>query len=114
MSGKVFLASLGAISLLAAAMPAAAGQKAKPSTDTYDVLYAQYLQEARKPAPAVDTQWAWMNGLALDHRARQANDLLTVQVVESISASGTADSSLSKASSTSHSIPGLFGLEKNL
>ena len=111
---RMLRAACAAIWLLTAVKPVAAGQKQKPSADNYEALYAQYLQEARKPAPAADTQWAWMNGLALDYRARQANDLITVQVVESISASGTADSSLNKASSASHSIPGLFGLEKKL
>ena len=118
MRASVIRAAVAAIGLLAAVSPVSAGQKQqkqqKPSTDTYEVLYAQYLQEARKPVPAADSQWTWMNGLALDHRARQANDLITVQVVESISASGTADASLSKASGASIATPSLFGVEKKL
>ena len=58
--------------------------------------------------------WNWMNSLALDTRARQVNDLLTIQVIENISASGTADSALAKDSGGSASLGGLFGLEKKL
>jgi flagellar L-ring protein precursor FlgH len=42
------------------------------------------------------------------------NDLLTIRVVESVSASGTADSNLSKDSQTHLGLPNIFGLEKKL
>jgi flagellar L-ring protein precursor FlgH len=85
----------------------------KPSaSDDYDAVYARYLQQARNPAGTPDP-WTWMNGLAFDVRARRVNDLITVRVEESISASGTADASTSKTTNTSNSIGGLFGLTKD-
>ena len=51
----------------------------------------------------------WMNGLSSDFRARRLNDLVTIKVVESITASGTADSSLDKRSNGSASVTELFG-----
>ena len=99
------------------AMPASldATDKTKAGADVYDALFAQYLKEARS-APAADGReaWTWLNGLALDRRARRVNDLLTIRVIESITASGTADSALSKNSSASNSLLGLFGLETKL
>jgi flagellar L-ring protein precursor FlgH len=83
--------------------------------DGYDQLFSKYLQEARELAarkPA--SEWEWMNGLSLDTRARQVNDLITIHVVESVTASGSADSALSKSSDGSASLSSLFGLEKKM
>jgi flagellar L-ring protein precursor FlgH len=52
-----------------------------------------------------------MTGLNLDRRARRVNDLVTIRIVESISASGTADANLGKDSSAHLGVPNLFGLE---
>jgi flagellar L-ring protein FlgH len=52
-----------------------------------------------------------MAGLLGDLRARNVNDLVTVQVVETITAQGSADSSLDKNSKGSGSVTNLFGLE---
>ena len=89
--------------------------KAKTATpsDNYDEVYARYLSQAKTPAPVPD-QFGWMNGLGSDSRARRLNDLITVRVEESITASGTADASTSKATNTSNSITGLLGLTKFL
>jgi len=93
----------------------ASGKSAKP-VDTYDEIFAQYLQQARKTAaPGGNADpWGWMNGLANDRRARQVSDLITIRVVESITASGSADAQLGKASDSKHSLGSLFGLEKKL
>jgi flagellar L-ring protein precursor FlgH len=93
----------------------AAAQTPKP-TDNYDELFQRYLQEAHgaKPEAPNIQAWSWMSGLALDRRARSVNDLVTIRVVESITGSGTADSSLSKGSSASAGLPKLFGVEKKL
>ena len=40
-----------------------------------------------------------------DSRARRVNDLVTIRVVESITASGSAESSTSKASNGSATLP---------
>jgi flagellar L-ring protein precursor FlgH len=48
---------------------------------------------------------AWANSLMLDHRARSAGDLVTIQIVENISAMGSADANLDKTSKTDGSLP---------
>ena len=93
----------------------ASGKSAKPA-DTYDEIFAQYLQQARKtaaPGGTVDA-WGWMNGLANDRRAHQLNDLIQIRVVENITASGSADAQLAKASDSTHWLGSFFGLEKKL
>lgn len=52
------------------------------------------------PAPG-----AWANDLLLDHRARRTGDLVTVQIVESMSAIGSADANLGKTSASGGSLP---------
>lgn len=100
---------------LAAAAPAAA-QKSAQQTDTYDVLVARYLESARLAAGAgaAADPTAWMVGLAGDLRASRINDLVTVRVEELMTASGSADASVSKNSSASVAVPTLFGLETKL
>ena len=108
--------------VLACAAPATAQKTQKTekparpaATDNYDELFARYLDAARHQTMTVaPTSAGWMNSLMSDSRARHVNDLLTVRVVESISASGTADSSLDKQSSASAGVPSLFGVEKTL
>jgi flagellar L-ring protein precursor FlgH len=109
------LTQLTLLVVLSSTAGVATAQTLKP-TDNYDELFQRYLHEAHgaKPdAPNIQA-WSWMSGLALDRRARNLNDLLTIRVVESITGSGTADSSLSKGSSASASLPKLFGIEKKL
>jgi flagellar L-ring protein precursor FlgH len=109
-----------------AATPADAGEpggqnrrKAKANAaaaDSYDDLYERYLKAARATA-APDTtsrDITWMTGLSNDLRARRVNDLVTIKVVESISATGSADSSLDKSSNGTASVTKLFGLEGRL
>jgi flagellar L-ring protein precursor FlgH len=92
----------------------AAQASAIKSSATYEELYQRYLVSARRVEVGPGTSIAWMTGLTLDRRARRVNDLVTIRVVESISASGTADSNLSKDSEAHLGVPNLFGLEKNL
>ena len=85
------------------------------AVDTYDELFGRYLAAARKQATAVAPDpSSWMNSLMTDTRARHLNDLVTVRVVESITASGTADSSTNKASGATVGVPNLLGLEGKL
>src|SRR5262245_41041272 len=74
------------------------GQTPTKPTDNYDEMFQRYLLEAHsaKPAPPDLLAWSWLNALALDHRARNVNDLVTIRVIENITGSGTADSALSK------------------
>lgn len=100
--------------ILAGVVGASAGsaQSVPQPSDDYDELLSHYLQQARAPeiAPRVADSM-WMSGLLGDLRARNVNDLVTVRVLESVSAIGSADSSLDKDSSASASLPGFFGLE---
>jgi flagellar L-ring protein FlgH len=103
---------------LVAGTAAAQEKKSKapaPKPDTYDELYERYLQAARATTPgAPGRDISWMTGLSGDLRARHVNDLVTIRVIESISATGSADSSLDKASNGSASVTKLFGLESRL
>jgi flagellar L-ring protein precursor FlgH len=96
---------------LAGAVSTAAAQTSPAPLDNYDDLLQQYLNSARATAPPAGSDYAWMTGLLGDLRARRVNDLVTIRVVESVSAIGSADSSLDKNSSGSASVTKLFGLE---
>jgi flagellar L-ring protein precursor FlgH len=81
------------------------------SSDNYDELFLRYLQAARATTEPAGPNIGWMTGLTSDLRARAINDLVTVQVVESIVGTGTADSALDKKSNGTAAVPNLFGLE---
>jgi flagellar L-ring protein FlgH len=101
-------------SLAFAQAPADGGAVTVPS-DVYDTLYAKYLDAARRaPASANGASIDWMVGLGADPRARHLNDLITIRVIESINAAGTADAQLNKNSAASASVSQLFGVEKKL
>ena len=87
-------------------------QKAVPAPDSQDKAIAAYLAAARQVTPADPS--AWMHGLTMDLRARKVNDIVTVRVLESISASGSADSSLAKSTSSGIGISSLFGLQNKI
>ena len=100
--------------LLVAPVMAADGKKEKDQkeSDTYEALYQRYLSAARTlPVTTTAPDTNWMTGLLPDLRARHVNDLVTVRVVESISAVGSADAVLDKNSNASVSLTHLFGLE---
>jgi flagellar L-ring protein precursor FlgH len=115
-----FAIAVVAIALLSAAPAAAQAQRtvaAQPtSSDNYDVLYARYLESARRTAtaPAVGPSIDWISSLGLDRRARAVNDLVTIKVVESIEGAGSADAALDKNSKASGGVTSLFGLTKKL
>src|SRR5688572_10177959 len=87
-----------------------------PPSDVYDVLYARYLESARRtpPAPAAGPSIDWISNLGLDRRARATNDLVTIRVVESIEGAGAADSALDKNSKAAAGVSQMFGAEKAL
>ena len=123
MRGESALArcTTGACLVLALACPVAAQPQAQASGPTngregYDQLVAKYLAEARavNTRASADPGWAWMNNLAMDTRARGLNDLVTIRVIENITATGTADSALSKDSDGTASLFNLFGLERKI
>lgn len=95
---------------------AGAGNGLDKGSDSYDEVFARYLRQARASAeaPPPSNDWSWMSRLALDHRARSVNDLLTIRVVESITATGSADAATSKSSQAGIGVSSLFGIEKKL
>lgn len=94
--------------------PKAEGEK-KIKADNYDEVVARYLETARLQASATPADPnAWANGLFGDRRARQVNDLVTVRVVETISASGTAASGVTKSGSANVGVTSLFGIDSVL
>jgi len=103
------------LGLMLVATPAMAGQQdeaPQKQSDNYDVLYARYLKAARSlPVTTAAPDTTWMTGLLNDLRARHVNDLVTIRVVESISAVGSADANLDKNGSAAASLTHLFGLE---
>lgn len=114
MFGKHVLLATLAVALGAPALASAQGKapKAGPS-ENYDAEFQRYLVAARAmsaPRPAGE----WAAGLFSDRRAQSINDIITVQVVESISATGAADSSLTKKSESEASVAKLFGVEGKL
>jgi len=123
MSSKLATSALLAAAIAAVPSFASAQQSAAAATgaaspapsDVYDVLYARYLEAARRTnttgnAPSID----WMSNLARDRRARGVNDLVTIRVFESIEGAGTADSALNKNSSAAAGVSQMFGVEKAL
>ena len=112
MARTLVLGSCAALALLAApafAQQAAAQQASAAKRDDYEQVLERYLQAARAVPSTPDNQWA--AGLFADLRARRVNDLVTVRVVENITASGSADSALDKKSGGSASVTKLFGLD---
>lgn len=113
MDRKQWQRTLAAWLVVAACAAPAAGQGPSAS-DSYDELFARYLHAARQtqgPAAGQTRDISWMAGLNSDLRARRVNDLVTIRVIESIAGTGSADSSLDKASSAGASVSKLFGAE---
>jgi flagellar L-ring protein FlgH len=109
----VVFCAAGTAPVLAQQSDAAAASAIKASA-SYEELYQRYLVSARQAEKGPGASIAWVSGLTADRRARRVNDLVTIRVVESIAASGSADSNLTKDSKASLSIPNFFGLESKL
>ena len=99
--------ALAGLFLWPAAALAQKEQKA-PELKNYDEVYARYLNAARQ-IPLTLPATTWMTDLATDPRARRANDLVTIRVIESLSALGAADSAVNKQSNANVSFPGDIG-----
>ena len=113
MNGKSLLsAAIASIAIAASVSPASAQQAATVSTQgagatvttrKYEDLYERYLASARKTQARPQM---WMADLASDPKARRLNDLVTVSVIENLSATGSADSNVDKSSKADVVIPG--------
>ena len=123
MTERMIVCALVVAGLLAAPRVDAADKNAKAeakaaqkaAADTYEELFARYLASARlQPVTVSPDPSSWINNLMTDARARHVNDLVTVNVVESMTASGTADSSVTKSTSSAVGLPNILGLESKL
>ena len=81
-------------------------EAAAQSGRNYDEMFAHYLAAARKPA---GPESLWMADLTSDLRARRLNDLVTIRVIESLSATGAADSTVNKKTEGNATMPGKAG-----
>ena len=81
MNGKSRLRALAGAVLVIVSAGRAAGQAPVKLANSYDELYARYLRQARTtPQTVPPDPWGWMNGLAVDSRARRINDLIGIRV----------------------------------
>jgi flagellar L-ring protein precursor FlgH len=105
-----------AASLFAATPSSKSADKSKDAnaSDNYDEQFARYLEAARRLPPTAGPDIGWVIGLAGDHRARHVNDLLTVQVIENITGTGSADSALTKDGKGAAAVTNAFGVEHKL
>lgn len=93
--------------LLFAATPIPAAAQNSVNSANYDEVYARYLASARRTSDTARPMW--MTDLTSDLTARHVNDLITIRVIESLSASGSADSNVNKNGSASAAMPGRIG-----
>jgi flagellar L-ring protein precursor FlgH len=96
------------IALIAVLCLAPAHAADAQGNDSYDQQFQHYLETARQVSATPATPW--MGSLFTGLRARNVNDLVTINVVERIAASGKADSSLNKNSNASGSLGSIFGI----
>ena len=103
--------------LCGAVVPALAEKK---SNNVVAKSLEEYVRQARSSQPALQTAEgslysdAGLNSyLFTDLKARRVNDILTIRVTESTTASSGADTNATRKSSTSLAIPNLFGLENH-
>jgi len=106
------LMGLVAAVALFAATPSLAFAQKSADRDTYEEMYWRYLAAARRtPVSSLN----WITDLMMDSRARRANDLLTIRVVERLDASGSSDARLDKGTKATAGIqPPSFSTEQNI
>jgi flagellar L-ring protein precursor FlgH len=79
-----------------------AARAVSAQTSDYDETYLKFLTSARKTATDGSL---WMAELSSDRNAHRVNDLVTVRVLESLSATGSADSNVNKNSNSAVVFP---------
>jgi len=71
-------------------------------------------EESRSPIAGGNSLWRDTASLYEDAKARRLNDLITINVVENISGSGTADTKASRKSSVDAGVDNIFGIPTDL
>lgn len=93
----------------------ASAPKLPPPPPRYVYEHNQAAEvKAKSPIPGTNSLWSDSASLYEDVKARRLNDLITINVVENISGSGTANTATDKTSSTVGAVNNVFGLPSNL
>jgi len=71
-------------------------------------------EEVRTPVAGSNSLWRDTASIYEDVKARRLNDLITINVVENISGSGTADTAASRTSSADAAVNNILGIPNNL
>ncbi len=72
-----------------------------------------YQIEEQMTLPVANSLWSDSTNLFEDRKARRLNDLVTINIIESLSGSGTADTSTSRDSSGDYKLTNLFGMQSD-
>src|SRR6185436_11572270 len=97
----LFQRRLGTV-VVVAGLFCGAARAASAQTSDYDETYLKFLTSARKTTKDGSL---WMADLSADRNAHRVNDLVTVRVLESLSATGSADSNVNKNSNSAVVFP---------
>jgi flagellar L-ring protein precursor FlgH len=75
----------------------------------------KYVEEVKDTAltPSANSLWVDRGSLFEDMRARRVNDIVTINIVESLSGSGKADTETSRESTIDYELTNLFGMNKD-
>jgi len=85
------------------------GYRAVDFTEHYDPQHSRPLHPLASLWPGESAR-----NLVADHRARQVNDLVTIDIIEDSSAKGSADTKTSRQSQIGMGVSGLLGFEQTL
>jgi len=70
-----------------------------------------YHMEEQVTVPLANSLWNDSINFFEDRKARRLNDLVTIRIIESVSGSGTADTSTSRDSTGDYRVTNLFGMK---
>lgn len=76
---------------------------------------AKYIYEMEKPQDirAANSLWNDETNIFEDRKARKVNDIVLINIVESLSGSGAADTSTKRDSSGEYGVDNMLGMKKN-
>jgi len=85
-------------------------------TNSYKKELEDYkrMQESKRPTASLWTDTASQSSLFLDYKGRHIGDIITVNIVESTSATNSNSTSTAKAQAASSTLTNLMGLSANL
>ncbi len=110
---RLFVRRLSSLALLIL-VPAACASTPKLPPPPPRYVYETGRTETARPVTGSNSLWRDTASLFEDVKARRVNDLITINVVENISGSGTADTAASRKSSADAAVNSLLGVPLNL